>query len=46
MFSAENERVAFAKAVDPVNKNVEDWMGELEEMMKLSVRQVLFNSVQ
>lgn len=38
MFSAEDERVGFAKMVDPVNKNVEDWMGELEDMMKLSVR--------
>jgi len=38
MFSAENERVPFAKFVDPVAKNVEDWMGELEDMMRLSVR--------
>jgi dynein heavy chain len=34
MFSAEKERVSFFKVVDPNNKNVEDWMGEVEEMMK------------
>ena len=38
MLSAENEKVPFVKAVDPNNKNVEDWMGELEDMMKSSVR--------
>ena len=27
MLSAENEEVAFVKHVDPVKKNVEDWMG-------------------
>jgi len=45
MFSSEKERVPFVKAVDPNNKNVEDWMGELEDMMKSSIRQVIFNSV-
>ena len=29
MFSGENEKVDFAKPVDPVKKNVEDWMGEV-----------------
>jgi len=38
MFSAEKERVGFFKNVDPQRKNVEDWMGEVERMMKLSVR--------
>lgn len=42
MFSAEKERVPFVKPLDPVNKNVEDWMGELEDMMKSSVRNELF----
>ena len=41
MFSAEKEKIGFVKAVDPNKKNVEDWMGELERMMKNSVRQVL-----
>jgi len=34
MFSAEKEKVQFYKIVDPVGKNVEDWMGEVEDMMK------------
>ena len=34
MFSAEGERVGFYKVVDPNKKNVEDWMGEVEDMMK------------
>jgi dynein heavy chain len=31
--------------VDPNKKNVEDWMGELEEMMRLSVREAFLNAV-
>ena len=31
MFSGENERVEFVKIIDPVSKNVEDWMGEVED---------------
>jgi len=45
MFSAENERVGFVKPLDPNNKNVEDWMGELEDMMKASVRNEVFVSI-
>lgn len=30
MFSAEKERVQWVELVDPVKKNVEDWMGEVE----------------
>jgi dynein heavy chain len=30
---------------DPKKKNVEDWMGELEDMMKESVRKCLLDSV-
>ena len=45
MFSAEKEKVNFVKIVDPVNKNVEDWMSELEEMMKISVRAELLKAV-
>ena len=33
MFSAEREKVDFVGLVDPVKKNVEDWMGEVEAMM-------------
>lgn len=45
MFSAEKERVNFVKILDPNNKNVEDWMTELEDQMKMSVRAALNKSV-
>lgn len=45
MNSAEKEKVKFAKIVDPNNKKVEDWMGEVEDMMKKSVREALLNSI-
>lgn len=45
MFSAEKERVPFTKPLDPNNKNVEDWMGELEDMMKASVRNEIYISI-
>ena len=45
MFSAEKERVSFFKFVDPNKKNVEDWMNEVENMMRLSVRAALLNSI-
>ena len=46
MYSAEKEKVQFVKNVDPNKKNVEDWMGEVENMMKKSVRQALLRSVE
>jgi dynein heavy chain len=45
MFSAEGEMVRFTNYVDPKGKNVEDWMGLLEEEMKASVRAALLKSV-
>jgi dynein heavy chain len=45
MLSAEQERIPLDRPIDPKNKNVEDWMTELEEQMKLSVRTVLLNSI-
>ncbi len=33
MYSSEKEKVKFFKVLDPNNKNVEDWMGEVEDMM-------------
>jgi dynein heavy chain, axonemal len=45
MYSAEKEKVNFVRPVDPVGKNVEDWMGDLEEMMKESVKSALLKSV-
>lgn len=46
MFSAEKEKVAFVKIVDPNKKNVEDWMNEVENMMRMSVRGALLKSVE
>jgi dynein heavy chain len=31
--------------IDPKGKNVEDWMTEVEELMKASIRTVLLNSI-
>ena len=39
MFSAEKEKINFKEIVDPNAKNVEDWMGEVEDMMRQSVRE-------
>lgn len=45
MKSAEKEVVQFVKQVDPNKKNVEDWMGQLENMMRLSVRDAMMKAV-
>lgn len=45
MFSAENEKINFVSNVNPLQKNVEDWMGEVENMMKSSVRNELLKSI-
>ena len=31
MYSAEGEKIDFVKIIDPNNKNVEDWMNEVED---------------
>uniref|UniRef100_K3W9Z0 AAA+ ATPase domain-containing protein n=1 Tax=Globisporangium ultimum (strain ATCC 200006 / CBS 805.95 / DAOM BR144) TaxID=431595 RepID=K3W9Z0_GLOUD len=46
MISAEGEKVGMSKPVNPVGKNVEHWMTEVEEMMRVSIREVMFNSIQ
>lgn len=33
------------KRVDPKDRNVEYWMGDVEKMMTVSVRDVLYKSV-
>lgn len=45
MFSGEGEKVNFVKKIDPKDRNVEYWMGDVEKMMTMSVRNVLLNSV-
>ena len=45
MFSGEKEEIPFDEAVDPKDKGVEFWMGDLENMMFASIRSVLFKSI-
>ena len=45
MFSGEKEEIQFDAPVDPKDKGVEFWMGELEVMMFTSIRSVLKYSV-
>ena len=44
MFSAENEEIAFRENIYPVG-NVEDWMLEIERVMKESMRQIIRDSL-
>ena len=46
MLSAEMEKIPFDKIIDPKKKNVEDWMTEVEEQMKCSIRTVLLKSIE
>lgn len=45
MISAEGEKVNFVKRVDPKDRNVEYWMGDVERMMTTSIRHVLELSI-
>ena len=40
MMSVEGEKVEFVKRVDPKDRNVEFWMGDVERQMVMSVRQI------
>jgi dynein heavy chain len=46
MFSGEKECIPFDEAVNPHDKGVEFWMGELEDMMFKSIRSVLLRSIE
>ncbi|RHY33391.1 hypothetical protein DYB32_001670 [Aphanomyces invadans] len=46
MISAEGETVAMATPVNPNGKNVEHWMTEVEDMMRVSIRAVMFKAIQ
>ena len=46
MYSAEKEKIDFSRVVDPKGKGVEFWMGDVEEMMIISVKDKLFNSIE
>lgn len=45
MFSGEKEEIQFVNAVDPKDKGVEYWMGELENMMFTSIKHSLKFSI-
>ena len=45
MFSGEGEKIVFIDTVDPKEKGVEFWMGELEQMMFDTIRSVLKYSI-
>jgi dynein heavy chain len=46
MFSGEGEKINFVKKIDPKDRNVEYWMGDVEKMMQMSVRNVLLRSIE
>eukprot|EP01041_Mallomonas_annulata_P000832 gene832-1621_t len=41
MISPEGEEVTLTRKIDPVGKNVENWMLELEGLMRISIRDVM-----
>lgn len=45
MYSGEKEKIDFVETVDPREKGVEFWMGEVENMMVKSVRYALKYSI-
>ena len=46
MISPENEKVPLSQIVDPVGKNVENWLLELESSMRLSVKEVMRRAIE
>jgi len=42
MMSIEGEKVDFVKRVDPKERNVEFWMGDVEKQMVMSVREIFY----
>lgn len=45
MYSAESEHIKMSDMVDPKDKKVEDWLGEVEQMMFDTIRDVLKFSI-
>lgn len=41
MISGEGENIAFVRKIDPKDRNVEFWMGDVERQMIASVRHVM-----
>ena len=46
MYSIEGEKINFVKKIDPKDRNVEYWMGDVEKMMQMSVRNSLLRSIE
>ena len=46
MYSIEGEKINFVRKIDPKEKQVEFWMGDVEKMMQFSVRNALLKSVE
>jgi dynein heavy chain len=46
MMSGENEKVQFLRKIDPKDRKVEEWMGEVETMMFASVRDCMKYAIQ
>ena len=46
MSSLEGEKVNFVRKIDPKDRNVEYWMGDVEKMMTTSVRHALLKSIE
>jgi dynein heavy chain len=45
MLSGEKEMIVLSSKLDPKDKKVEDWMGEVENMMFITIRDVLEFSI-
>eukprot|EP00615_Pteridomonas_danica_P016588 CAMPEP_0114385844 /NCGR_PEP_ID=MMETSP0102-20121206/6268_1 /TAXON_ID=38822 ORGANISM="Pteridomonas danica, Strain PT" /NCGR_SAMPLE_ID=MMETSP0102 /ASSEMBLY_ACC=CAM_ASM_000212 /LENGTH=3026 /DNA_ID=CAMNT_0001542557 /DNA_START=949 /DNA_END=10026 /DNA_ORIENTATION=- len=45
MFSPEQESIQFESPVDPKNRNIEQWMGELTTQMRVSVRKQMLEGI-
>lgn len=46
MISGEGENIKFTRKIDPKDRNVEFWMGDVERQMIASVREVLEYGIQ
>ena len=46
MYSGEKEFIPLSASLDPKDKKVEDWMGEVENMMFMTVKDVLRFSIE
>jgi dynein heavy chain len=45
MYSSEKEEIELVNSVDPKDKKVEFWMGEIQDAMFMTIREVLKFSI-